>query len=101
MSIYGLRSDNLEKILFNDNLETLAQTIIRLWANLANQPNSTAPSCDDAIGAVGVSIVNGMDDPVAPPFKRAVELTKSVRALPKVDRSFRTSFNMCGWPLPT
>jgi len=49
----------------------------------------------------GVSILNGMDDPVTPPFKRAVELIKSVRALSKVDRSFRTSFNMCGWPLPT
>ncbi len=36
MSIYVLRSDNLEKILFNDNLGTLAQAIIRLWANLAN-----------------------------------------------------------------
>ncbi len=52
MSIYVLRSDNLEKILFNDNFGTLAQTIIRLCANLANQSNSTAPSCDDAIGAV-------------------------------------------------
>lgn len=85
MSIYVLRSDNLAKMWFDDKLGTLAQARENL-ANKSTPQLQILPRCADAIGAVGVSIVNGMDDSVTAPFKRAVELIKSVRAGPKVDQ---------------